>query len=171
MVVVLLGGLAMFALPGRFSEPGHLLLFGAYFLALILLMATDLDQRLLPDVITLPMIPVSLAVTLLGWNPLVPSDQLIGALVIALVVPAVLFVLSIPFGAGAIGIGDLKLLVTVGLLSGLSRTVIGVIVGALLSGVVILVLLATRRVTLKSYIPFGPFLILGAFWAVLVNTA
>jgi prepilin signal peptidase PulO-like enzyme (type II secretory pathway) len=34
--------------------------------------------------------------------------------------------------------------------------------------VVILVLLATRRMTLRSYIPFGPFLIIGAFWSVLV---
>ena len=43
------------------------------------------------------------------------------------------------------------------------------IAGALLSGVVILVLLATRRVTLRNYIPFGPFLIIGAFWSVLVT--
>ena len=58
---------------------------------------------------------------------------------------------------------------SVGLLTGLGRATIGVIVGALLSGVVILVLLATRRVTLRSYIPFGPFLIIGAFWSVLVT--
>ena len=40
------------------------------------------------------------------------------AIVAAVVIPAVLFVLSIPFGAGAIGIGDIKLLVSVGLLAG-----------------------------------------------------
>ena len=91
------------------------------------------------------------------------------ALPISIAVPLVLFVLSIPFGAGAIGVGDLKLLVSVGLLSGLSRTVLGVVVGVLLAGVVIVLLLATRRVTLKSFIPFGPFLIVGALWAVLVN--
>jgi prepilin signal peptidase PulO-like enzyme (type II secretory pathway) len=33
---------------------------------------------------------------------------------------------------------------------------------------VILALLAAKRVTLKSYIPFGPFLILGAVWAALL---
>ena len=44
----------------------------------------------------------------------------------------------------------------------------GVVYGALLAGAVILVLLAFRRITLKTFIPFGPFLILGALWALLV---
>jgi len=172
-VTVLISGGAMYLLPGRFpadAQPGQLLIFAGWFLALTLLMATDLDQRLLPDVITLPLIPITFLVTLVGWNPLVPVADLPGAIAIALIVPAVLFAISIPFGEGAIGIGDLKLLVSVGLLSGLQRTVTGVITGILLAGVVILLLLATRRVTLKSFIPFGPFLIVGAYWAVLVTT-
>jgi leader peptidase (prepilin peptidase)/N-methyltransferase len=64
--------------------------------------------------------------------------------------------------------GDLKLLVSVGLLTGLARAVAGVVVGALVAGAVLLVLLAARRITLRTYVPFGPFLILGAYWAVLV---
>ena len=166
---MLIAGAALWALPGRFPDRTALALFTAYFLALTLLMATDLDQRLLPDVITLPMIPIAFVAAASGIDPLV-RDQLLLAVVAAILLPAILYALSIPFGAGAIGIGDLKLLVSVGLLSGLGRAVIGVVAGALLSGVVVLVLLATRRVTLHSFIPFGPFLIVGAFWAVLVTT-
>ena len=158
----------MAALPARFSDPVALALFGGYFLALTLLLATDLDQRLLPDVITLPLIPITAIAAISGINPLVAGDVL-PAVVAAIALPGLLFLLSIPFGAGAIGMGDLKLLVSVGLLTGLGRATIGVIAGALLSGVVILVLLATRRVTLRSYIPFGPFLIIGAFWSVLTT--
>jgi leader peptidase (prepilin peptidase)/N-methyltransferase len=44
----------------------------------------------------------------------------------------------------------------------------GVVYGALLAGIVIVVLLVLRRITLKTYIPFGPFLIIGALWAILV---
>jgi prepilin signal peptidase PulO-like enzyme (type II secretory pathway) len=33
---------------------------------------------------------------------------------------------------------------------------------------VILVLLLVRRIGRKSYVPFGPFLIVGALWAILV---
>src|SRR5207249_964304 len=38
----------------------------------------------------------------------------------------------------------------------------------LLPGVVTVALLAARRVTLRTYVPFGPFLVLGAFWSILV---
>lgn len=167
VLVAALGALALGALPGRFSDAPQLALFAAYFLALVLLLATDLDQRLLPDVVTLPLVPLALAAALVGLDPLV-SGRLPLAVAAAVGVPLLLFVLSIPFGTDAIGQGDLKLLVSVGLLTGLERTVAGVVAGALLSGVVVVLLLVTRRVGLRSFIPFGPFLIVGAFWAVLL---
>ena len=167
-VVVLLGGLSLGALGLRFADPVPLAIFGTFFAALTLLLATDLDQRLLPDVVTLPAIPLALVVGILGANPLVPPAELPTAVVAALAIPALLYAVAIPFGAGAIGIGDLKLLVSVGLLAGLARAVAGVVVGALVAGVVLVILLAARRITLRTYVPFGPFLIVGAYWAVLV---
>ena len=170
VVCVVIGGLALAALPGRFDDTVQLALFGGWFLALTTLLATDLDQRLLPDLITLPLIPLAAVAALTGIDPLVhDSFGLIGAIAVAIVLPAGMYLLSIPFGPGAIGIGDLKLLVSVGLLSGLVRTVTGVVAGAFAAGIVIVVLLVARRITLKSFIPFGPFLVLGAFWAVLVR--
>jgi leader peptidase (prepilin peptidase)/N-methyltransferase len=56
----------------------------------------------------------------------------------------------------------------VGLLTGLIRIAIAAFAGAMIAGVVVVALLLARRVTLKSYVPFGPFLILGAVWAVLL---
>jgi leader peptidase (prepilin peptidase)/N-methyltransferase len=145
----------------------HAVVFGTYLVALVLLLATDLDQRLLPDVITLPAIPYALATVLLGANPFVTTADLPITLVAAIAVPGVLGLLALPFGAGAIGMGDLKLLVSVGILAGGLRLFTGVVYGALLAGVVIVVLLVARRITLKTYIPFGPFLIYGAMWAIL----
>jgi len=167
-VVLLLGGTSLGALPLRFDDPVALGIFGAFFVALTLLLATDLDQRLLPDVVTLPAIPLVLVIDLLGANPLVPPAALPAAILAAAAIPAFLFAVAIPFGAGAIGIGDLKLLVSVGLLAGLARAVTGVVVGALVAGVVLAILLAARRITLRTYVPFGPFLVVGAYWAVLV---
>jgi prepilin signal peptidase PulO-like enzyme (type II secretory pathway) len=37
------------------------------------------------------------------------------------------------------------------------------------SGIVLLVLLATRRIGRRTYVPFGPFFIMGALWVVLVR--
>jgi leader peptidase (prepilin peptidase)/N-methyltransferase len=169
LVVAVSGAVALAAVPARFADPAHIGLFGAWVIALVLLLATDLDQRLLPDVITLPLIPIALVVALVGINPLVATADLPWAILAAVAVPAVLGLLAIPFGAGAIGMGDLKLLVSVGLLGGALRLLTGVVWGALLGGAVILALLVARRITLKSYVPFGPFLIYGALAAILLR--
>jgi leader peptidase (prepilin peptidase) / N-methyltransferase len=166
-VAVITGALALGAVPVRFEEPVAAAIFAAYAVALVLLLATDLDQRLLPDVITLPAIPIALLVTLVGLNPLLAPGDLPLAIVVAVGIPTLLALLAIPFGAGAIGMGDLKLLVSVGLLAGPYRMFTGVVWGAILAGATIVALLAFRRVTLKTYVPFGPFLIAGALWAIL----
>ncbi len=136
---------------------------------LVILFATDLDQRLLPDVLTLPLGPLALGAFALGVNPYVrqPADLAIAAGA-AILLPLGLLLLSLPFGRGAIGAGDLKLLFGVGLLGGASRLVAGLVVGAIVAAVAILALLVVRRVTLRSYVPYGPFLILGTLWALLV---
>jgi len=168
-IAVITGGIALALVPGRFEgDTTAQVIFGVYVVALTLLLATDLDQRLLPNEITLPAIPIAFLVSLLGLNPLVPVSVLPIAVVVAILVPGGLWLLARPFGAGAIGQGDLKLLVSVGLLAGPLRMFSGVVYGALLAGAVIIVLLAFRRITLKTFIPFGPFLILGALWALLV---
>jgi leader peptidase (prepilin peptidase) / N-methyltransferase len=168
-VCAIVGAVAFAVLPLRFADdPLALALFGAWFVTLIVGLATDLDQRLLPDELTLPVIPVGLVYAISGTNPLVGDDWML-AVVAALAIPAVLYLPSIPFGAGAFGMGDVKFLVGMGLMVGGERALGGVLVGLLIAGGVLLVLLATRRIGRRSYVPFGPFLILGALWAVLIR--
>jgi prepilin signal peptidase PulO-like enzyme (type II secretory pathway) len=130
------GAVALGLLPLRFAgDTLALVVFGAWFVTLIVALATDLDQRVLPDELTLPVIPLP----------------------------------SLPFGAGAFGIGDVKFLVGMGLMLGGDRALSATLFGLILAGVVLLVLLATRRIGRRSFIPFGPFLIIGALWAVLIR--
>ena len=84
-------------------------------------------------------------------------------------IPAVLYLPSIPFGAGAFGIGDVKLLAGVGLMVGGEPGARQRDLRAGLAGVVIVVLLLARRIGRRTYVPFGPFLIIGALWAVLIR--
>ena len=138
-------------------------LFGLWFACLVLGFAVDLDQRLLPDELTLPVIPLALLLDVTGNNPLV-GTAVLPAIAIAIVVPAALFLLSIPFGAGAFGMGDVKLLVGVGLMLGIVRAFNGLLAGLIAAGFVLAILLATKRIGRQSFVPFGPFLIFGALW-------
>ncbi|MEA2609991.1 MAG: leader peptidase (prepilin peptidase) / N-methyltransferase [Chloroflexota bacterium] len=165
----LVGAVAFGLLPLRFGpDPIAFLVFGAWFGTLVVGLATDLDQRLLPDLLTLPVIPVAFAYALSGADPLVGSEVIL-AVAAALIIPAILFLPSIPFGAGAFGIGDVKLLIGVGLLAGWSRALGSVVFALVVAGIVLIVLLAARRIGRRTYVPFGPFFILGALWAVLLR--
>lgn len=168
-LTALVGAMAFGLLPVRYAaDPLAAIVLGAWFVTLVVGLATDLDQRILPDVLTLPVIPIALVYALSGFNPLVGSD-LVPAVIAAIAIPAVLFLPSIPFGAGAFGIGDVKLLAGVGLMVGGERALGSVIFALLVSGVVLIALLAARRIGRRSYVPFGPFFIIGALWVVLIR--
>jgi prepilin signal peptidase PulO-like enzyme (type II secretory pathway) len=168
-VCLVVGGFAFGGLIVRFApEWLAVVAFGAWFATLVVGLATDLDQRLLPDVLTLPVLPLALVYAATGLNPLVGGD-LLPALAAAILIPAILYLPSIPFGAGAFGMGDVKLLAGVGLMVGGERAFGGTLVGLLIAGAVLLVLLALGRISRRSYVPFGPFLILGALWAALIR--
>ncbi|TAK02268.1 MAG: prepilin peptidase [Chloroflexota bacterium] len=167
--VAIAGAAALALLVDRLgNDPKALIFVSVVVVLLILLFATDLDQRLLPDVVTLPLVGYALVGFVTGIGPFVrtPAD-LLWAAVAGFALPAGLLIVSIPFGAGAIGMGDLKLLLGVGLIVGATRIVATVLLGALAAAVAIVILIAARRITLKSYVPYGPFLIAGALWAML----
>ncbi len=157
-------------LAARWSDGTDLIVLGLYIGAFIVLLATDLDQRLLPDLITLPLIAYALLVMLLGLNPVLEGkspleiagvtgpDGSVTALLAAVLAPALLAVTDRLF-RGALGMGDLKLAVSLGLMFGLSQLFVGFLVGTIAFAAVVLVLVLSRRVSMKTAIPFGPALI------------
>lgn len=168
-IVAGLGALTFGGTVVRFGDaPVSFVVVGLYVAALIVLFATDLDQRLLPDLITLPLIAYALLVFAAGASPFIPTvEDFAWAAGLALAVPLVLYLLAIPFGQGAIGQGDLKLLVSVGLLAGAAKLFYGLVAGAVLAGLTVGILLFVRRISMKSFVPYGPFLIAGTLWAIL----
>jgi leader peptidase (prepilin peptidase)/N-methyltransferase len=133
---------------------------GVYFAALVVLLATDLDQKLLPDLITLPLMGYALVVVLLGLDPMLRSKDLalVSALGAAIGAPLVLAVTD-RLLRGALGMGDLKLAVSLGLMSGASKLFVGILLASAASSVVLLALMVAGRLGLRSAIPFGPILI------------
>jgi leader peptidase (prepilin peptidase)/N-methyltransferase len=170
-LVAILSTAFLAMVPVRFEDTGQRLLFTAFFAASALLLATDLDQRLMPDLITLPLMVIGLAALAWGGDTLVTKAAPWVAIAAAILLPLGLLALSLPFGEGAFGGGDVKFLMGVGLLVGAIRLFLTIFGAALLGGVVIVGLLVTRRITLKSYVPFGPFLIIAAACAALLPSA
>lgn len=168
-LVVGAGALSFAALFGRWSEPRDLLVLTLYLAALIALLATDLDQKLLPDLITFPLMAYALAMLLLGWDPLLEGKSLgiISGIAAGVGAPVLLF-LSDRLLGGALGMGDLKLAVSLGLMSGVSGLFAGFVIASALSSIVLLVLMGARRVGLRSAIPFGPILIAAGIIAALL---
>jgi leader peptidase (prepilin peptidase)/N-methyltransferase len=137
----------------------------------IALAAIDLDVMRLPDKIVLPSYGV--AVALLA--PAVIAEHSWTAAVRGLIAAGLLYagywVLAVlPKGMGG---GDVKLAPLLGLYLGWigwGAVAVGAFAGFLLGGVVGVVLLLTRLATRKSRIPFGPYMLAGAFLAVFAAT-
>ena len=76
-------------------------------------------------------------------------------------------------GAGGLGLGDVKLAALLGLLLGwlsIPQVLYGPLAAFLLGGLLSVALLASRRATRKSYIAFGPHMLLGAALGFLLLT-
>lgn len=72
------------------------------------------------------------------------------------------------YGKEAMGLGDVKLMGALGLFFGLTNIIIVSLVSFLVCAVLSIFLLATRIKKTDEYIPFGPFIAVGAFISIFV---
>ena len=128
---------------------------------LLLLAATDLERRLIPNRIVYPAAALALALSW-AWPDRGPLSALAGGGLL-LLVTALFYVVT----RGGFGPGDVKMAALIGLMAGLSRALAGLAIGILAGGLVAVLLLATGRVRRGDYIPYGPFLALGGIIALL----
>jgi leader peptidase (prepilin peptidase)/N-methyltransferase len=182
-LVELIGAALAAAIWWKFvaSDPGgaaaiRLARFALYFAfagALVVLSFIDLDTKLLPDVITLPSIPI-LFLGALGLREVSWHAGLIGAaagyLFVRLIADFYYYVLK----REGLGLGDGKLLAMTGALFGWKALPLIVFAGSFVGALVsIPILLVARRQAAAAgaqsdeplrhaQIPFGPFLALGA---------
>jgi leader peptidase (prepilin peptidase)/N-methyltransferase len=131
---------------------------------LLVLTATDLEQRRLPHLVLDPLILLAAA-----WVPFNPAVEPVMALVGAGAAVAFLGGLAIVV-RGGLALGDLYLVAPIGLMLGWPAIFTALFAAAFLAAGTSLALLAGRRVGMRSYIPFGPFLVGGAVLALLLDT-
>ena len=131
----------------------------------------DIDTHTLPNRIVLPSFLIG--IVLLGTATFVSSDY--SALIRAGIGSAALFlaygILAFAY-PGGMGFGDVKLAAVLGLYLGYlgwSQLVVGAFAAFLIGGLFGLALMAFRRANRKTSIPFGPWMLTGAWGGALVG--
>jgi leader peptidase (prepilin peptidase) / N-methyltransferase len=143
----------------------------------------DARSQRLPDALTLPSYPVALA--LLGFAALLlpgGAGHFLGALA-GLALAWGVFLLQVLLYPAGLGWGDVKLAGLLGLYLGWlgggwlggswldqGALVAGLFLGYLFAAAAGLALVATRRASRKSRLPFGPYLLAGTLTAILLSS-
>jgi len=136
--------------------------------ALIVLFVTDMQHKILPNVITLPGMVVGFACSLFlppGWR-----DSLIGIVVGG----GVLFAIAETYyrvrGEEGLGMGDVKLLGMIGAFLGWKLVLLTLVLASFTGSVFGVAVIASGRGNMKYALPFGTFLAVGALVAAIWGT-
>jgi leader peptidase (prepilin peptidase) / N-methyltransferase len=155
--IELVTGLLMAAVFYRFGFSWECLIFAIVVPALVIITAIDIEHQIIPDVITLPGIPLGLAAGsyLNGWLDSVLGLALGGGMFWLLAEGY--FRLRGKMGMGG---GDIKYIAAAGALMGWVQVLFIIFIGALAGGIFGGIGMGVKKLDFLSRIPFGPFLAL-----------
>ena len=168
-LVLAVGATSAIAFRWEHYDFGPALLTALFACGLLVLASTDFERRLLPNRLLYPLL---LAALLFCWAW---PDRTVGDVVLGITAAGVaglaIFLLGLILGGpvGGLGIGDIKLMVLIGALTGWPAVMSALVFGVLLGGVPALFLIVTRRG--RSYFSYGPYLVLGALVVLLLPDA
>ncbi len=156
-------------LLGRFGGQASMAAFGLFGVLAVTLAAIDIAVHRLPDRLTLPAFPV--LITLLAIAAAIEhhNSATMRAVCGGMALAAAYLLLAVA-RPGQLGGGDIKVAGLAGIALGWlgwHPLVLGGALGFVLFAVVSLALLAARRITLRSTLCFGPFLLGGALLAII----
>jgi leader peptidase (prepilin peptidase) / N-methyltransferase len=135
----------------------------AFACALIVLFAIDLEHQILPNVITVPGIPIGLVCSL--FLPPGPLMSLGGIALGGGLLWAIAEGWYLLRKVEAMGFGDVKMLAMVGAFLGVKLVLLTFILSSMIGGVVGVILLATGRADKATKVPFGTMLAVAALVA------
>jgi leader peptidase (prepilin peptidase) / N-methyltransferase len=171
LALELSAGAVLALLFGRFGGQPDVVAFGFFGVLGVALAAIDIAVQRLPDPLTLPAYPILIA--LLTGAAIAGHDfaALLRAMLGGLALVGVYLVLAL-VSAGQLGGGDVKLAGIAGIALGWLGwpiLIFGAALGFALAAIASAALLAARRLTLRSAISYGPFMLAGALLAMLAS--
>ena len=146
--------------------------------ALVVIFIYDLKHFIIPDKVLFPAIVITALYRLfetLSIGSFIGNCKLeivnlnqLGSYVLAVIIAAGFFLAIFLISKGKwMGFGDVKLAVLMGLLLGFSNVLVALFLAFFFGAIIGVILMLLDRRSLKSEIPFGPFLIIGTFFAML----
>jgi len=145
----------------HFGPTPYLGLLTIYTVILALITVTDLEHRLIFNVVVMPAIALAVLAAFvvpgLYWRSVLVGG--VGAFVVVYVAALL--------ARGGLGEGDVTLSTFLGFAMGFPLIILSLTFGVFLGGFTALILLLSGRVGLKTFIPYGPFLTITG-WIMLV---
>ena len=135
----------------------YLLLMGCF---LIIIFVYDLKYYIIPDKIIYPAIVIAFRYTLRD-----PASLMKPGLTAAFLASAFFLIIVILSRGKWMGIGDIKLAFLIGLILGWPKILPALFLAFLIGAIIGIGLIVAGKKTLKSEVPFGPFLVTGTFLA------
>jgi leader peptidase (prepilin peptidase)/N-methyltransferase len=130
--------------------------------------AVDVVAHRLPDALTLPAVPITVLLVGVTEYRTPAAGSVLTAAGVAVVLTGLFWAMA-AIAPRAMGLGDVKLVPSLALMTGyasVAASVLAVVIAFAAGAVFALFGLLLRRLSLTSAIPFGPFLLIGA-WTVL----
>jgi leader peptidase (prepilin peptidase)/N-methyltransferase len=126
----------------------------------------DADHQLLPDALVLPLLWIGLIVNQYGLFTS-PHDALIGAIAGYLSLWSVYWLFKLVTGKEGMGYGDFKLLAMLGAWGGWQVLPLTILLSSLVGAVLGVIMLRLRNAETSTPIPFGPYLAIAGWIALL----
>lgn len=162
--VELLTALLFVGLVAQFGLTPETLVYLIFVSLLVIISGIDFDHQLIPDILSVPGILLGLA--LVPLSPIQWPDAVLGMLAGGGIIWITGFLGALVFKKEAMGGGDVKLMAMIGAFLGWKMVLLTIFFGSLAGAIIGIVF---KLVTGKEYIPFGPFLSIGALAALLIG--
>ena len=137
---------------------------------LISVVVIDYKLQIIPNRLNLTMFEIGLVFTFIYgfFDTAISINMLLGMLAGGGIFLAITLLGGLIYGKEAMGLGDVKLMGALGLFFGLTNIIIIALLSFLIGAILSILLIVTKIKKMDEYIPFGPFIVIGALITIFV---
>ncbi|MCL5408551.1 MAG: prepilin peptidase [Candidatus Omnitrophica bacterium] len=176
-IVEFIMGLLAFLLYEKFSISAPFLIYFIFVLALVIVSFIDWDTYTIPDSIDIPGIPAGILAMTFIPGMFIGNSSIItrffysfgGAVLGVAVIGFFAIAGKLIWKKDAMGGGDIKLIAMLGAFLGWRSIFLSIFFGSILGTLISMVLILIKKKKWDDYVPFGPYLSLGAIIAVFLK--